>query len=114
MVSLRDAELGCRVRWSVDITGVMQYLGKMTKAHSRMTAQGQVSVPAEVRRKLGLAPGSVLEWHEEGGQYIVRRASRYSSKDIHDAVFHTKPDTKALAELKEGIRRRTRRKHARD
>lgn len=86
----------------------------MPKIHSRLTVQGQISVPAEVRRKLGLAPGSVLEWHEEGGQYIVRRASRYSSKDIHDAVFQTKPDTKALSELKEGIRRRTRRKHARD
>ena len=86
----------------------------MAKIHSRMTVQGQISVPAEVRRKLGLAPGSVLEWHEEGGQYVVRRASRYSSKDIHDAVFQRQPDAKALPELKEGIRRRARRKHARD
>jgi AbrB family looped-hinge helix DNA binding protein len=114
LVSLRDAESGCKCVGQLGIAGVMRYLEKMTKVHSRMTVQGQISVPAEVRRKLGLAPGSVLEWHEEGGQYIVRRASRYSSKDIHDAVFHTKPDTKALAELKEGIRRRTRRKHARD
>jgi len=27
--------------------------------HSKLTAQGQVSVPAEVRRRLGLGPGSV-------------------------------------------------------
>ena len=86
----------------------------MAKIQSRLTVQGQISVPAEVRRKLGLAPGSVLEWHEEGGQYIVRRATRYSSKDIHDAVFRSKPDPRRLSELKEGIRRRTRRKHARD
>lgn len=86
----------------------------MAKIQSRLTVQGQISVPAEVRRKLGLAPGSVLEWQEEGGQYIVRRATRYSSKDIHDAVFRSKPDRRQLSELKEGIRRRTRRKHARD
>jgi len=30
-------------------------------AHSRVTAQGQSSVPAEVRRRLGIGPDSVLE-----------------------------------------------------
>jgi len=34
----------------------------MVLAESKLTAQGQISVPAEVRRKLGLGPGSVLEW----------------------------------------------------
>ncbi|PYP88846.1 MAG: hypothetical protein DMF61_05625 [Blastocatellia bacterium AA13] len=34
----------------------------MVLAQSKLTAQGQISVPAEVRRKLGLGPGSVLEW----------------------------------------------------
>jgi len=38
----------------------------MALARSRLTAQGQISVPAEIRRKLGVGPGSVLEWHEEG------------------------------------------------
>jgi AbrB family looped-hinge helix DNA binding protein len=35
-------------------------------AQSKITAQGQISVPADVRRKLGLGPGSILEWQEEG------------------------------------------------
>ena len=92
----------------------MRYLEKMTKVHSRMTVQGQISVPAEVRRKLGLAPGSVLEWHEDGDRYLVCRASRYRSRDSHDAVLRKKPDARALSELKEGIMLRTRRKHAHD
>ena len=29
----------------------------MTLAHSKLTAQGQISVPAEIRRKLGIGPG---------------------------------------------------------
>jgi len=33
----------------------------MTILHSKVTAQGQISVPAEIRRKLGIGPGSVLE-----------------------------------------------------
>ena len=51
----------------------------MAIARSRITAQGQVSVPAEVRRKLGAGPGTVLEWDEEDGAIVVRRKGRFSS-----------------------------------
>jgi AbrB family looped-hinge helix DNA binding protein len=34
----------------------------MPIAKSKVTAQGQISVPAEVRKKLGIGPGSTLEW----------------------------------------------------
>ena len=53
----------------------------------KVTAQGQISVPAEVRRKLGVGPGSILEWDEEGEKVVVRRAGRYSSTDVHRALF---------------------------
>ena len=59
----------------------------MAIAQSKVTAQGQISVPAEVRRKLGIGPGSVLEWHEEGDVVVVRKAGRYTSEDIHRAIF---------------------------
>jgi AbrB family looped-hinge helix DNA binding protein len=59
----------------------------MTIAQSKLTAQGQISVPMDVRRKLGVGPGSVLEWEQEGDTIVVRRAARFSSADIHDAVF---------------------------
>jgi AbrB family looped-hinge helix DNA binding protein len=42
-------------------------------------AQGQISVPAEVRKKLGVGPGSVLEWEEHDARVVVRRAARYTS-----------------------------------
>lgn len=48
----------------------------MAIAHSKLTAQGQISVPACVRRKLGVGHGSVLEWDEEGENVVVRRAGR--------------------------------------
>lgn len=40
-------------------------------AESRVTAQGQISIPAEVRRRLGVGPGSVIEWDDAGGQIVV-------------------------------------------
>jgi AbrB family looped-hinge helix DNA binding protein len=55
----------------------------MALAPSRITAQGRVSVPAEVRRRLGVGPGSVLEWDEDGENIVVRRSGKYTSEDIH-------------------------------
>jgi AbrB family looped-hinge helix DNA binding protein len=84
------------------------------KARSRITAQGQISVPAEIRRKLGVAPGSVLEWVERGDHVLVRRAGGHSSADVHDALFPRSEPPRAPVDTKEGIRRCIRRKHARD
>lgn len=86
----------------------------MTIAQSRVTSQGQISVPAEVRRKLGIGPGSVLEWEEQGELVLVRRAGRYSSQEIHRALFAGKaPASGSVAAMKEGVRRYIRKRHAR-
>lgn len=85
----------------------------MATAYSRLTAQGQVSVPAEIRRKLGLGVGSVLEWDEEGGEIVIRRAGRYTSEDIHRALFAAPPRRRSLKELKQGIREHVQGRHAR-
>jgi len=86
----------------------------MALAQSKITAQGQISVPLEVRKKLGIGPGSVLEWSEEDGQVVVRRAGRNSSAEIHQAVFSDgSPQVKSKGDLKEGIRRLIRKRHAR-
>ena len=86
----------------------------MALAQSKLTAQGQISVPAEIRRKLGVGPGAVLEWDEDGGQIVVRRAGRYTSEDMHRALFPKgAPEPRPLEELKEGVRRYIRRRHAR-
>jgi len=86
----------------------------MALAQSKLTAQGQISVPAEVRRKLGLGPGSVLEWDEEGGAIVVRRAGRHSSEDVHRVLFRkAPPKPHTLEEMEEGLRRYVRERHAR-
>ena len=86
----------------------------MTIATSRVTAQGQISVPADVRRRLGIGPGSVLEWDEDDGKIVVRRAGRFTSEDIHRALFPDgPPKARTLAELKDGIRQYMIERHAR-
>jgi AbrB family looped-hinge helix DNA binding protein len=85
----------------------------MALARSKLTAQGQISVPAEVRRRLGVGPGSVLEWDEEGDNVVVRRVARYTSEEIHRTLFPTPPRPRTAAELKEGVRRYVKGRHAR-
>jgi AbrB family looped-hinge helix DNA binding protein len=84
----------------------------MALAHSKVTAQGQVSVPAKVRQRLGVGPGSVLEWDDEGDRVIVRKAGRYSSEDIHRALFSRPPRRRTLEEMKAGIRQAVKTRHA--
>ncbi len=86
----------------------------MPLAHSRLTAQGQISVPATVRRKLGVGPGSVLEWNDEGERIVVRRAGRYTSEAVHGALFPAgSPKRRTLSVLKAGVRQYVRERHAR-
>jgi antitoxin PrlF len=86
----------------------------MSIAQSKVTAQGQISVPAEIRKKLGLRPGSVLEWDERGGEVVIRRAVRYTSSQVHEALFGAAQTPKVKVDVKEGIRKHIRRRHARD
>ena len=86
----------------------------MASIESKITSQGQVSIPASIRRKLGLTPGSTVQWCERDGEVIVRRASKYSSLDIHEAVFGAPPARRSVAAMDEGIRSHMRRTHARD
>jgi len=86
----------------------------MALAQSKVTAQGQISVPVKVRRKLGIGPGSVLEWEEEGDAVVVRKAGRYASEDIHRAIFrHGAPASKKSKDFDEGVRRYIKKKNAR-
>ena len=85
----------------------------MAIARSKLTSQGQISVPAEVRRKLGVGPGSVLEWDEQGDSIVVRRVGRYTSEDIHRALFPEGVAKSGPVDVKEAIRKYIRKKYAR-
>ena len=81
---------------------------------TRVTSQGQVSVPAAIRRKLGVEPGSTLQWTLRGDEVIVKRRSTYSSLDMHKALFPDGPP-KPISDkqIKAAIVEYMRTKHAR-
>jgi antitoxin PrlF len=84
----------------------------MALAHSKLTAQDQISVPAEVRRRLGIGRGSVLEWADDGDPIVVRRVGRFASEDVHRSLFAKAPEPKTLAAINDGVRRDVLRRRA--
>jgi len=64
----------------------------MSAKHPKVTAQEQVSIPLDVRRKLGVGSGF---------------------EDIHRALFSVPPESHSIQELKAGIRRHIRKRYAR-
>jgi len=84
----------------------------MTIARSKVSAKGQITVPVEVRRRVGIGPGSIVEWDTEGDQAVVRRVARNTSEDVHNALFPTAPKHKTLSELQQGRRRHISKRHA--
>jgi antitoxin PrlF len=87
----------------------------MASLQTKLTSQSQVSVPAPIRNAMGLKPSSVIEWNIQGEQIIVTRVVKWSSEDIHQALFAETPklssQVKSLAQLKEGIKASLKKRH---
>ena len=115
--SPRTFRLPDRLRRSgfrLDDRALPGYCGGMKIATSRITAQGQISVPLEVRKRLGLVPGATIEWDVEDEKVVVKRAGKYTLDDAHKVPFpNGPPATRTLEELKEGLAGYIRAKHAR-
>jgi bifunctional DNA-binding transcriptional regulator/antitoxin component of YhaV-PrlF toxin-antitoxin module len=84
----------------------------MSLAQSKITAQGQVSIPVSVMRQFGLAPGEVINWETLEGHLVIEKASQYSLADVQQALQIQKGAPKTDEELREGIKSRVRAKHA--
>lgn len=83
-------------------------------ADTRITSQGQVSVPAAIRRKLGVAPGSTLQWTLRGDEVVVKKRASVTFEDIHKELFPNGPPKPiSLKQMKEAIAQHIREKHAR-
>jgi antitoxin PrlF len=85
----------------------------MNAPKSKITAQGQISVPADVRKKLGVGPGSTLEWVDEDGKIVVKRAGGATWEDVHKTLFPNGPPKRPV-DVKKAIAKRMRERYARD
>jgi antitoxin PrlF len=88
---------------------------KTSGFETRITSQGQVSVPAPIRKVLGVEPGSTLVWVERGDEVVVRKRGSSTTEDIHKALFPDGRPKKVVSvkKMDEAIGDYMRKKHAR-
>jgi len=85
----------------------------MNRKQSKINARGYTTIPAEVRRKMGVGPGSVVDWDEINGEIVVRRAGCYTSEDLHRMLFPEGQPKGPPIDVDDAIRARMRKKHTR-
>ena len=52
-------------------------------ATAKITSKGQITLPKEVRRRLGIGPGDQVEFVEENGKYVLKKIVKGSPFDAY-------------------------------
>lgn len=84
-------------------------------AISTVTSKGQVTIPKEIRTRLGLKPGDRLDFHlDDQGQLKVRFASEPTYLRLFGALHHRSGERPVtIEEMHRAIRRRAAKKSGR-
>jgi AbrB family looped-hinge helix DNA binding protein len=53
---------------------------------AKLTSKGQITIPVEIRRKLGLREGDKVSFQEEQGKIYLQNASQGSLRQFQDAM----------------------------
>jgi AbrB family looped-hinge helix DNA binding protein len=85
----------------------------MPSAISRVTAQNQISIPAAVRRRLHIVPGTELVWEEHDGAFIVR-PKRFTLDDVRAFCADRSVSHRSTAQIRKARDRAVRAKYGRD
>lgn len=65
--------------------------------------RGQVTIPKALRERLGIAPKTVLEFHEEEGRLVVEKVTATDPVSLAIGCLKLdKPTDELIAELRDG------------
>lgn len=53
----------------------------MAIGYSKLAKQSRTTVPAEILQKLGVGPGSLVEWYEKDGQIFIPRKGKRAPQE---------------------------------
>lgn len=72
----------------------------MTIHRTRITADGRIQIPAQIRRELGLAAGDAVNLEVADGEIVVRRPSRALERIRNRLSTYLEPGTDLVSDLK--------------
>ncbi len=68
---------------------------------AKVAERGQVTIPKALRKKLGIRPGTVLEFSDEGGRLV---ATKEEAADALDAVYGVLGSGRKTDDIVAGLR----------
>ena len=68
---------------------------------NRVTSKGQVTIPVEVRRAIGILPGDAIDFVREGERFIVRRIANVAAEELARQMGYANAEALAAA-MEEG------------
>jgi antitoxin PrlF len=75
-------------------------------ARAKLTSKGQITIPKQVRERLNLRAGDLVEFTMEGDDRVLLRPARGRVLDLEGALHRPGSPAVALDELERVIRRR--------
>jgi antitoxin PrlF len=70
-----------------------------------VSEKGQVTIPKRLRERLGIRPGSVLDFEEDKGKLVARKSAVEHPVDSLCGILKTDSTTDELMELLRGRRK---------
>jgi AbrB family looped-hinge helix DNA binding protein len=71
---------------------------------AKVAERGQVTIPKALRERLGIVPGTVLDFFEEQGRLIARKAEAVDSVDLVFGRFGRGRNTDEIIKEIRGIK----------
>jgi AbrB family looped-hinge helix DNA binding protein len=53
--------------------------------HAKITARGQITIPVQIRKMLGVKDGDKVVFWNEGGKVIIENSSRLAIREAQEA-----------------------------
>lgn len=89
----------------------LQQLGESTMRRTKTNAKGQVTIPAELRERLGIEEGTRINWKEERGRLVL---TPMTEQFIHECMGILKPAPGELSAFDELFAERERERKKED
>lgn len=70
----------------------------MAPQKTTVTRKGQITIPADIRRELGMSEGDLLDVERQGDTVIVRRASSVASRTGGALAKYRRPQSLTIEE----------------
>jgi AbrB family looped-hinge helix DNA binding protein len=96
----------------------MQIRQELFMELAKITLRGQITIPVEIRKKLGVKDGDKVIFIEENGRIVMENSVRVALKDIQDAFqgeaerLGLKDEQDVVSMIKEARREKRRTPHA--